>query len=474
MKKLIGIVLACMMLLSLAACRGKEPAHSSDPTAAPKKTAEPASTQDAQATENGGDTPRPFATQTPDRQAFDPDTDADNRYTCANIKLIETEGGFYWLTPWGGYFYFLYYDESLQEVIPVCSKPECEHFKDGNLNNKNANCDAFADVVGHPSIYKGKMYYVDRYGDPNPNTNEQTLGNKLYRMDPDGTNREFIKDVFSPGFGGGIDVIHRGFIYSFVHESRIVNGEAESRAMLLALPIEGDETSFRVLYELDKSCWGGLRFVGDRCYFWIHYADGEYLEDEDGMPIVDHLIPGGVIGYWDSAEEKLEILFDGQFAQGDVSNLEGMWVTPDEAIYVTLSTGLARFENGEFTLTASFEDPEHEYCPPVISDGIVILREKTNGRYRPEEDPIWWIMDFNGNTVYKAPLPMGWIDEKGLDRNEGSLMYLGGDANALYVDFTFWQDDEEWDYLVRYDLVDGELIQTIFGPLYCAPTEEMW
>lgn len=485
MKKTACILFAAMMLLSLAACKSKD--TPAGPTAAPDMTVGPGSTGEAQATdqpatEEPDATPEPFTPQDPARAAYDPATDADNRYSIAEIALIEAEGGFYWYT--ANCDYLMFYDESLEEAIPVCAKPECEHFKDGNTGYQNKDCSAYLECVKHPSLYNGKLYFIDFYGGVNPNSNGTRMGGRLCRMDPDGTQREVLKDVYPPGLDDPDQMlVHRGMIYGTSHESRVENGEPIRKFRLLALPLEGDETTCRVLYEFDGQAWGGIRLIGDRCYFWVHYADGEYEEDEDGMVITDNLIPGGVIGYWDAAEEKLHILFDGTFPKGEVNYLYKMWVTPDETIYVVTQNGIGKLEDGEIKEVVSCADDEHEFTVPELSDGIMILRETHDRRYVPENDPIWWIMTYDGTTLYKAPLPMDWTEDmewadKLRSKKGYAFSYIGGDETGIYVEFaTDWTDLEGGVYqgtvLVRYDLVGGELIPNVLDTLYSGWAEDM-
>ena len=467
MKRIIGILLTCLAILSLAACAG---GSKPDNTAAPEVTASAVPSNVAQATylHETEAASAPFIAQEPERQAFDPETDADNRYSCANITMIEADGGFYYSS--ASCYYLMYYDESLGELIPVCSKPECEHFKN-SIDNQNRSCDAYLEASRHPSLYNGKLYYVcSPEGKLNPNTNGTRGGGALYRMDPDGTNKEFVKDAFAPGFDSPQWImIHRGMIYAYSIESEVLNGEPINKIKILGLPIDGDETTFRVLYEYDGEAWGGMRFVGDRCYFWLGYSEGEYMEDEDGFVITDHLIPGAVIGYWDAVEEKLTILLDEHFPQGEIGYFDGgVWVTPDERIIVTVPNGLAELKNGELVEIVSYAEPDHEYYP-VLSDGIVILREIKDRRYDPNDDPIWWVLDFEGTTIYKGPLPMDWDDAPD-DYSGYAFNYIGGDKTGLYVDFCHYNYEGEAVKqrfsLVRYDIADGTLVPNKLSSLY--------
>ena len=194
MKKTLAIILAILMILPLLSCGKKPEQQAGDPvpsgTIAPDVTSAP---------DNSGNDPA--ATDKPSvtvDTSYDPETDADNLYSAAQSCLIETEDGFYWSS--SGNYYLLFYDNGLEEMIPVCSRPECEHFPDNNVCVQNKDCDAYLEAVRHPALYNGKLYYIDMNGAANPNIDGTRLGMRLFRMNPDGTGKEVIKNLFTPGY----------------------------------------------------------------------------------------------------------------------------------------------------------------------------------------------------------------------------------------------------------------------------------
>ena len=129
-------------------------------------------------------------------------------------------------------------------------------------------------------------------------------------MNPDGTGKEFVKDLFTPGYEEpDWLIIHRGWIYGMGREMKVELGEANERTAVLAIPIDGDETTFRTICEMDNDGWGSMRFIGDYCYFWIHYAEGEYYVNYQTGEEIDETQSGGVAGRWSSKTEETEILF---------------------------------------------------------------------------------------------------------------------------------------------------------------------
>ena len=462
MKKLVCVLLIIMMLLSLAACTGKdEPA----PTAIPDYTAVPAQTQEAQATDAAPEsTAVPFPEQSAERAKYDPDTDADNRCTTTNSALIWGEGGFYWYSV--GNSYLMYYDEGLEEMMPVCSKPECEHIKDGNVWYQNKTCDAYLQANRNPSLYNGKLYYVDISDKMNPNINERGSF-RIFRMEPDGTQKEYVKDVFTLGYDSPQwFIVHRGYLYAMSIDFTVVDGEPYSSSYILAVPLEGSETNFRILYERDGGSWGGVRFIGDNCYFYLRYSEGEYEEDENGEIIAEPVI-GAVIGRINIEKNAMEILFDDFFPEG--ATLMEMWVDSAETVYAALSDGFYRLENSGFVKLFDFNDEKLSYYPHFIMDDMVIAYDTS---YKGTPFMEAWIRRFDGSDIYKGPLSLDWLDELKAGAEYEGVMCVIADGNDIYCEYSVrWttpnhQNEPKGTYLVRYTIEDGEIEWKVLGSYY--------
>ena len=88
-------------------------------------------------------------TQAVEPSDFNPETELDNRFTQLNSALVETDGLYYW-SP--GSFLF-YCEKDGSDFGVVCGKPECEHFRNGNICESDPECSGYG--CGGPSL---RMY----------------------------------------------------------------------------------------------------------------------------------------------------------------------------------------------------------------------------------------------------------------------------------------------------------------------------
>ena len=467
MKKQLCILLAAFLAAALfCACSGKQPAEPVPAvSAAPDVTAAPDDSENDLAA-----TDKPCVTVD---TSYNPETDAINLFSAANACLIETEDGFYWCSSTSDYL--LFYDNWLEEMIPVCSRPECEHFPDNNVGVQNKDCDAYLEAARHPALYNGKIYYIDSNGIPNPNVDGTRLGMRLFRMNPDGTGKEFIKNLFTPGYEEPQWLVfHRGYIYGMSPQTIIEQGEVSGRTSIIAIPIEGEETTFKTIYEIDNQGWGCMRFIGDYCYFWIHYMEGYYYINWDTGEEIDEQQMGGVALRWNTVTEEIEILYqellpkDGYFG-------ETAWFEEDGTVYVPGGDCLMKIENGERTVVFEFKEEGKNFVAATVSNGIVFARtvpEDFNDPYGKSE---FWVRRFDGTTVFKGELPMDGFYEspefeglRGKPRWPGFVMTVG-DETGLWIEFgAHWRstgyNEPSADFLVRYDFTeDGGIEYKLYG-----------
>ena len=462
MKRILAALMAVLLLLPFAACTKPAP----EPV---QNTGSPEQSGEEHGGEEGLTTAAPTAapTEAPEsHDAFDPETDADNRFANANGRVIETEDGLYFSSIF--YDYLMFYDYGLEEMIPVCGKPDCEHFKDGNAANINRDCDAYIKGVRNPTLYEGKLYYVDDYGKPNPNDNGATLGNMLYRMEPDGTQKEFVMDLFPPeAMDPQFYVIHRGILYVSCIGSIVTDGEPKYLSSVIAAPLNGSVSDFRVLLELEDAGSIDFFFVGDDCYMKAKKVEIEYT---DLITYDDYIVKSYelIITRWNSRTEELETVFDDCLPDGKY--ISDIWVTEDGTIYGASMEKVYRFEDGGFTELFSFEEPGFEFTTLHLSDGIVI------GRAAAEEDwsygsVLWWIRRFDGSTLYKGCLSTDWMDGVEEMFTDFSLIFFEGDETGIYLCAEFdWPVLDKMKkanrYLLRLDFTEDGIEEKLLGSLY--------
>ncbi len=162
-------------------------------------------------------------------------------------KGAETEQGIYW--DYGGLI--LYMDKDSQAVTVLCSKPNCTHL--------NEDCDGrIGDTVSSLASlqeYAGKIYYCVRGFAASDDNYEVKEVLQLYRMEPDGTGRELVRECEIPlgsMLGGPNIILHRGRIYCLT-SAEIGIGDPEDENFYV--------TTVYVLYAIDMAGDGEAREI---------------------------------------------------------------------------------------------------------------------------------------------------------------------------------------------------------------------
>ena len=137
-----------------------------------------------------------------DTEEFLPDFDFRNEFGKWR-DMCESEDAYYFTVV--GNTYLHYFDKKTESYGVLCGKPECSH--------SSIECNAYLAGGGNLMFYDGYVYWVQQ-------------GTLLYRMRPDGTERELVQSL-----RGGISNsvwLHRGYVYAVQAVSRVVEGENQS------------------------------------------------------------------------------------------------------------------------------------------------------------------------------------------------------------------------------------------------------
>ena len=456
MKKLFCIIMVCSVLL-LAACTGGDKPL---PTAAPEGSAEPTAGQTANPTE------APEA-RVPDFSC-DPATDFDKRLSQQYSRSCFADAGdvFYWYTDNDRYIRWCEKDGGEWGVL--CPYPECEHDA-GNANHVNNDC---AGHIGFqpPNIflYEGKLYYLWTY------TPDETSFGKLYRMDPDGMNRELyaqlpplLTDEGKPFYSGTV-YMHRGLVFIRTQRQDIEDAEPVYRDTVAVIPLGGSE--FKTIYTPDYSehryHYIMLSFAGEFCYIFDNHGDT------------------ATISRWSSVTEELELLYDGE----ELMWVFYGWITDTGELYAA-SVGemdkgremVMRLENGEWKEVVRFEDGEKQWTILTVSDGVAIARNFIP--YDPDDPADYskrstdtdidiWVMTYGGETLYKGKLPMDWMDELDPGATFENIDLVFGDENGFVMQFELrYRNRERSDEpvvqaLLRYDFTEEGIACTLLARNY--------
>ena len=450
MKKFFCIVFSCLMLISLAACTGRSrPDNTAAPTAANNTQA--ANTQEAEATAG--------AERVPDLSC-NKETDFDRRLIMNgnDNTVLETDDVYYFLPRMDHFMRWCEKDGSVYGVL--CGKPECEH-DGGNGEETNTDCNGYLGSMPqrYSWIADGKLYYVEAYG----SVHDPESCAKIYRMDLDGTDHEFVRAVPTPNTQYGVNMgvgnfcYHRGILYFTMSCGYIEGAEPSQPFLAAALPLDGEE--IKIIHDSGPimTFFGSIYPIGECCYIFEYGSDRKPNYTK--------------IMRWDSVTEKTSIIYEGD----ELGIIVRFWIGEDGVIYAASKyedgvgqKALLRFKDGEWEEVMSFEDAEISYSIRSVSDGIVIARDYRGYESDMDRDIDLWIRKFDGETLYRGKLPMAWIGE--LEEKYGghvkfndSLLFCGNEHELLCVYDTLLPKPAGREYapqcrvLVRYDITDEGL-----------------
>lgn len=433
MKRSVCVIMICLLFLLLAACKGgDEPT----PTEAPEST--------------------PQAAHTPD-MSFDPDTDNNNLnsgFWYRRCAMLETDEVYYLIH--NGYL--MYYDKAVEESGYVCPLPECVH--DGKF--ANADCCAYLGAVSFPSltVYEGKLWWVGQRWQAG-----QAAGSVLcvYRMDPDGTNRELMHEIEIEDKlrGNNAWFIHRGRLYWTLSYEVVTDGLPYYSAEVGYMSL--DDYEQHVLYENISSIqpYPTIRFLGESAYIFISYDWIEPGEEPDGD--VDY---EAYANFWRTNEVTQEILrwdpsmaepetvyydYQADFIFGDY----GFYVSPEGEIYFwetefddpedihnNDSTCFIRRVTGkdskETALTLIAEDGMRYFMKAMPTGIVIALHESYEEGTGYRCDSVW-LLTIEGETLYRGELPMAFLEK------------YSGDMRRVRIDIDgCWATKDE--FLIAYSV----------------------
>ena len=351
-----------------------------------------------------------------------------------NAEYLETDEYYYWRGD--GCPYLMYYDKSTDQSGVLCARADCMH-------NNDPDCWGNIMSVGTAlTMLNGRLYWVGEYNE----------GEKYYisimSMNPDSSERRLERKLDLPD-----NVIphkyffHHGELYIYSRFSNVKDGVPSYIEALYVTSIDNKE--IRTVFEREIPPLEGsgmeFKFIGDSVYYYINSSS----ENGDGFAyeFYRYDIPSG-------NEEPL-FNIEGNFT------VYGFWPEGEDILISTVDnetylSGFYRVRNGQMQLIADFADEEGLYVFPRVSDGIVYTTASS------EETSVIniWIKDWEGNTLYKGLLPMGFLD--GAEPEFIGFSSDWGDKNAVFFDHEVGMEDGSvMHYLVRYDIMEGGLAEEL-------------
>ena len=323
--------------------------------------------------------------------------------------------------------FIYYYDEAAGQSGKLCGKPECTH--------ASVSCNAYVGT-GEETIqmYDGKLYFSEDY-------------NVLYRMNPDGTDREQVMRL-NVGDGNADLRIHRGYVYTDRMSTR-----AEGGTMVYENSIHqyvlGDEESEKVLFTWESN----YDLVSP---LWVLRANEMYVITAF-QPSQEEPYRCSFIRY-DLAHGTQEVLREEEGGEWRPIHI----AFSEEALQVSI---LNAEDNSQRIVSFDFESQEWTdvfQCPGATPQKLLVLGQ--NGyinyvdytQYMTGALPIYQYLDKDGNILVEEVFPTDGVDPSAY---RAWIVSMGRDdrGNIFFMDLMRSTDDgyDERQYWIRVT-PDGE------------------
>lgn len=246
MKRTIGLLLALILVLSLAACGSN-------------------GLEQAAVIEVNTEQDNPGYVEGEDYQT------AVGMYgNSFAARFTKGEGGYYY-DLFGPGSLLMFYDENAGVAVPVCDRPNCPH--------TGGDCNAYLGCfrgIEHMQYYDGNLYVFGYEGVDISNVD-------LYRISADGSTREKLGTVYHvAGDSVAYDaVIHRGYAYVTLCDAGLDKRTVEVHRLSLS---GNGETE--TVYTFEESYGASARMKAYGNYLYSRFS---YYADEDGNGVTKKL-----------------------------------------------------------------------------------------------------------------------------------------------------------------------------------------
>ena len=411
-KPFAALTIVFFLLLALCSCGvGQDPGEVKETEAAPTASSVPQNTEAA-----------PTAPPAP----LHSDADFNNSLDMY-ASLAETDDAFVWC-PGSGSGLLRYFDKAAWEAGDpepygvLCGRPECSH--------TGTSCDAMIEDVGRSlTLMDGRLYWV-----------RLSLGTEyryaVYSAKPDLSDKKletYLK------FGYEVQpqkmCFHRGAVYVVSVVNKVGKDAVPYHShQLISCDLKTGEPTVLLDYETVNALPEfNLRFLGTKVY----YTEGLYVQGCDFS-----------VYCYDTADGTLEVLLSHCHT---IDTAAYVWIDDDGTVYVGdygLTATVFRISDGELVPVTEFEQYYRTHPFEKAAVGV----QKIDG------EMYGWFKSYGGETLFKGILPTETI-EGGLDGL--SAYWVCGDGEYIIIQYYF--SVEKGYYLVRYDLRDGEITETLMG-----------
>lgn len=339
LKKVIAMILAAVMMLSLSACGNDKSA-------------------------------KLLSVSTGDSGVLGTDFQKDmNQSTSTKIDAIcATVDGYYF--EYDCMVYFV--DKETGQSTVLCGKPDCDH----TCSEGNTSCNAFTNT-DFLTYYNGKIYY-NNSDCVLENGSYVDKGERLFAMNVDGTDHDAVQSIeFVPGGNTSNyitgPIIHRGnayFCYSGCVYMVSLNADIDTAVCIYGKEIIDDGSHIVSANELYYEFWAD----GDLMYFMaknVKQSDGTYKD---------------TLYSYDPANEKLtkvwEVPEKSEVGTWDTTGVSvTAWYVSNGYLYYYLSGNDLWYADLSTGKNAKLADVELEHGVAAFSSEYIIVMSKTTSGY---------------------------------------------------------------------------------------------
>ncbi|MCR5808431.1 MAG: hypothetical protein K6G56_02600 [Clostridiales bacterium] len=421
------------------------------------------------------DRDEPFDTESPNAPGLPGSTDrpgVDDAFTSGvcwtraadSFSFVETEAAY--IGTDHNDCLLRYWDKQSGESGPLCGKPECDH--------TTAECGAMI-FSGNSSLtyYGGKLWWLGRnFDEDHPIPNDQKKRG-LWRMDPDGTNREYLGRgltdfAYGENYASAI-AFYMGYIFLLTNRDIVSGGVPSVRYSVFRTAVD-DLESYDELFsfsctEEETVMGSSLWCVENRVIAFYRIAH----EREEG-----YVYSARVYSY-DIASGEAELVFDGEdpmFSFYSAAYYNGAYYFAGRATIESENDerpiGIGAvfiLDGGSLVKCFDFADEDAisgakggvgGYTSATVSGGVARAHYKLDDK----DYEVWYKSLETGETLYKGKWELGGLPGYE-DGRLSEWLNIGGDGESTVMLVYFLVGDTEYYSFVKYTFDENGMTETL-------------
>ena len=150
-----------------------------------------------------------------------------------------------------------FFDKKTNQMGVLCGKPECDHMTD--------SCNGHVIYDNFLASYDGKIYLIT----------SSEKGTELYRVNPDGTGREVVRELNSLSGMNGRVYLHREHVYTSICNQQVKNGKTSTTFEMYQYDLENGKPDLLMTFTHEYIEVVHYHIIEDYIYFAMQYTESE-------------------------------------------------------------------------------------------------------------------------------------------------------------------------------------------------------